>query len=78
MDVLVYTITVEPVPAPFITPVVAFTDTMDELALLHEPGVVRSYNVVDDPRQISVVPVIGAGMALTVSVRVMEQLVGAW
>lgn len=62
---------------PNTTPVASPTGAMAGLLLLHVPGVEESLKVRVPPRQILVLPVIGAGSGLTVTVVVIAQVVGS-
>jgi hypothetical protein len=64
----------EPTALAVTTPVVALIDAMAILLLLHVPPMTASVSVWEVPRQILVIPVIGDGIGITVTVVVTEQL----
>lgn len=65
-QVLSYVIVVEPTATPNTTPVVGFTVATATSLLVHVPPAAVLLRVVVDPVQTVVVPVIAAGLALTV------------
>jgi hypothetical protein len=75
-EVLVYVITAVPVPTPVTTPpgVIVATAVLPLLQL--QPAVVE-LSVVEVPRQIPKVPVIGAGSGLTVTEATLAQPLGS-
>lgn len=69
-------IVVEPLATPVTIPVPGVTVAIDVLLLLHVPLATASENGVVDPEQIFVAPLIVVGEVSTVTVVVIEQVVG--
>ena len=67
----------EPLLTPVTTPVPEFTVAIAVLLLLHTPGPDASVNAMVAPGQTGILPVTGNGGAITWTVAVATQVVGA-